>query len=1657
MSNSPLSTLVARRVANVILRGVAALALSIAGLAVVAGSAGAAPLAYCSTITNAVCASGTAVVEQGSTTTIYLTGKYFAYDNGPVSITTTAPGVTITSAAETSTTRANASFATTSATLPGYYAVTITDDNGSVTLANGLGIFSGPTITSVSPSSLAPAVSGQTVQIAGTGFSGTEKVVIVDALGDYVTSGIGAGQTANVVSSTLLTVVPANTATSPAGTYNVTVIDSNSVASNTGSIVVGGLSITGVTPSNGLIIPAAGTSTQPVTISGSGFEPGATVTLSHKTTETISAITEASVASTLITTTTPDSGSTFTATTITIANTKVVCTNVVAGQFITDVTHAGGIATGATVVSCVPNNTSGTTTITTSAAGVVTATAAASDVFKIWSPTSLTVTSSTGIAAGSVLADVSATDGATTFAQLNTNTVASVTNSTTVVLATALTTPITTAATAVTFTPNSLTAASTTWVAAGQKIIGSGIPAGTVVCSGWTTGAVTLCSSGSTAVSASALETAGTAVYFVAAGGTTDVTVGTPSVTNSGLISLNVTVPTGYTPASQLTALIINPDATQVTSDNLLGVGQAGAVSSSATPAITSTNNTGTLHPGPNTVVISTTDFPLAVGNTVTLKHTAFSAALGAPVFTLTGTVVKVVSTTAYISVVVPEFVTTTLASAAAAGATTLVLTNGLGIKINSALTIVDGLKSENVTSTNDAAGTGVYGTDSLTVGAITSAHAAGTVVQFPFPLASSGYTMSVNNGSSTQSIAVTIAANSDTWTQNFADAGNLSTTVGTVYKGSTIQTLLTNKGFGFAAGTTVGFINSSGISEGITGTVTATSADTATLAITIPRSYAAYTTPSAGMAIGDSQVTLTSVTNLAIGTSVTATNSAGQTQTFTVAGVSGSIVAFTTVSTYSFGTTSKWVWATIGSSSVSGGFNTIVTSPTGSVLVLSGLSVSASDAITFTGYASTSGVALTSLAAGAGTIDQQGGSYGKKIEIIGTGFTSNASYAITTDNPGVTFSHVSYVSSTVLYAYVNVGPTTAVTASVTVTLTDGLQGGVSLPSSSVGLPALAITAGPTVTSVVSSASSLSFGTYTTLTITGTGFSTTHTNTVYIIAGSGENAGAPDSGTASGAAGITCVGGAVSSTQIVCSAYIGAGASAGVDQVEVVDNVTGGTSALAGSLTIIAPAVTAVTPASIDNAYNGSTAPFTMTVAGMALNTTSVAGMTCTANTINGATGNETQVACSAVSLYTSTQVRVYLTAAPNAGEYLYITLTNASGQSFDAPVILVSASVYPTTIAVSPVVALVPGTTTNVTVTNSSADISNGRFFPSTSQLVYTGTGITSKIVSITPVAVVFAVTVAATATTGSFLIGEAVVSGLSLGTGPTITTPTATVNNFNYHAGQTASMVITGTGFVAGAMVAASLAGVATFGTAIVNAAGTTITVPVTFGPNPGPYAIQASLNVSNPSGYGTVTLTNGITLSPNPTVTGGPYYAPTASTTQVMFTGAGFQTGVTVKSFLPTFVPMVVNVSSTGTYVVVQVTTAPGAVQGATTTLTFTNPDGGVVTASLIAGTAAAAAAANLPLPIISTFSAVTAKQKSVSALSSNSKADLATLISSLNDGAQISVSGYGTTKAIALARANAVANYLFNNGAAVHITIKSVISKTVKTALVTVTVN
>jgi hypothetical protein len=105
-----------------------------------------------------------------------------------------------------------------------------------------------------------------------------------------------------------------------------------------------------------------------------------------------------------------------------------------------------------------------------------------------------------------------------------------------------------------------------------------------------------------------------------------------------------------------------------------------------------------------------------------------------------------------------------------------------------------------------------------------------------------------------------------------------------------------------------------------------------------------------------------------------------------------------------------------------------------------------------------------------------------------------------------------------------------------------------------------------------------------------------------------------------------------------------------------------------------------------------------------------------------------------------------------------------------------------------------------------------------------------------------------------------------------------------------------------------------------------------------------------------------------------------------------------------------------------------------------------------------TLSATYSAPLPEPVIATFASSKKVAISVATgLSAQAKTGLSNLITVLTDGAKVTVTGYGKTATIARARANAAANYLFNNGAAVHVTIKTVISKTVNTALVTATSN
>ena len=87
--------------------------------------------------------------------------------------------------------------------------------------------------------------------------------------------------------------------------------------------------------------------------------------------------------------------------------------------------------------------------------------------------------------------------------------------------------------------------------------------------------------------------------------------------------------------------------------------------------------------------------------------------------------------------------------------------------------------------------------------------------------------------------------------------------------------------------------------------------------------------------------------------------------------------------------------------------------------------------------------------------------------------------------------------------------------------------------------------------------------------------------------------------------------------------------------------------------------------------------------------------------------------------------------------------------------------------------------------------------------------------------------------------------------------------------------------------------------------------------------------------------------------------------------------------------------------------------------------------------------------LATPVTATF------VKGKATLTAAAKAALTTLVSSLADGAKVSISASGATKALAAARANTIASFIMNAGAAAHLTITSTVSKTATSGTVTQT--
>ena len=527
--------------------------------------------------------------------------------------------------------------ATTPAGQSGAATVTVTNSSGlSGSLASGFTYVGAPTVTSVSPSSGSTS-GGTAVTITGTNF----------AAGATVTFGSTAGTNVTVVSSTTIT---ATTPAGSAGAVNVTVtnIGSQSGSLTNGYTYVVAPTVSSVSPSTGST--AGGTA---VTITGTNFATGATVTFGSAAATNVTV-----VSSTTITATTP-AGSAG-AVTVTVTNT---------GGQSGNLTNGFTYVAPPTVSSVSPNtgSTAGGTAVTITGTNFVSGTAvkfgsgSATNVVVV-NATTITATTPAGSAgAVTVTVTVSGQSGSLTngYTYVVTPTVSSVSpNSGPVAGGTSVTITGTNFASGATVMFGS--AAATNVVVVNATTITATTPAGSA---GVVTVTVTVGGqSGSltngftyigvptvTSVSPNTGTTAGgTSVTITgtnfAAGAT--VTFGSGSATN--VVVVNATTITATTPAGSAGAVTVT--VTNVGS-------QSGSLTNGFTYAVV-----------PTVSSVSPNSGPVAGGTAVTITGTNFA----------TGAAVKFGSTAATgVTVVNSTTITATTPASGSAGAVTVTVTVG--------------------------------------------------------------------------------------------------------------------------------------------------------------------------------------------------------------------------------------------------------------------------------------------------------------------------------------------------------------------------------------------------------------------------------------------------------------------------------------------------------------------------------------------------------------------------------------------------------------------------------------------------------------------------------------------------------------------------------------------------------------------------------------------------------------------------------------------------------------------------------------------------------------------------------------------------------------------------------------------------------------------
>ena len=1473
-----------RRVTRHMVKAVAAGAVLVAaGIPVVmAGTAGAAtsPTLYCSqndpTLTvnynyagNAYCGSMPWGYQNGSLT-VNLSGAGLAFDLGTASATTNATGVTVTSVTENNANSATVQLSIGASVAPGYYSITLTDDNGTATLKNAFGVDPSSTITNVTPTSI-PEGATTLVTVTGTGLRSGTVYSDGNPAGFSVTSGKANG------AGTSLTFYVSTTSTLALGTYSVGIVGANTTdaAGNPGvNITVTGASISSISPSQLNHNTTSTSVTQNITITGSGFVAGAVVRINGST------LPYAPFAADASTSNLPEvqfgTATVVNATTITVPVTIAASSssvNSVSKQWDVQVTNPNGTtydALGALGWLTAGNAAYTTPQLTMVADNLVpgpsTVDLVANGAFPVSYGDSVTLSFGRFTFTGAVVS-ATAGSGNTTDVTVGFDLPA--------YLATTLTQAVTTGAT-------NLPVASLSGISTGTMLTFVDSTAATIQATSvnTTTNTVQVGALG-------ASHAAGTSLEFPIGG-----VAGWTLAYNNGANTLSVAgLGIGAQPA---------PSFQYKLADGTGGV----------------TVSPTQLAPGTYTLLMT---LPGA-------NFASTGATISFPGTNVTGTITATGADTATVVVTVPSTTATTtytpIASTTYAG-------NNLTV----------GTPGTQVGATTFLLGYGASGTSDTSSADLAKLSAGSTYV--------------IDNGLPSQE----------------------SVTISPTWNGANPISLTAAMKFAHAAGATI--TTASSPAQSSSGNITAIVTNGAGLMDILvgpaPGFFGTFTA---------NEVAITSIVDVAGTAMVPNAASPYNSNTQMVLGAGASRVPVDIQGTFGgTGTTTVSVNAAATATSIT------VTDPTqlypGEAIVING---SIEDSVSPT-WVSGNPVALTS-------------ALGTSVSSGANVVRNPADFVVSSTTPGVTFGPVTAVDGSNVYTTVSVAAGTPVNTNVqySVTTLNGL-GSAALPSSAQANSWFLIGNTPTITGVTGLPASMQPGETATFSVTGTLFdaatvASLNAGSAGFLADTGNLAGSLDTGsvfgygTSWGGENGVVVSGCVlnSSTSITCSVTVHGGATNGAHDL-MISNGSYGTAVFANALNVANATIGAISPTFYQS--DSATATFTLSgIAGLSVGQAASGGVVPSAKVTtfypSGAvadqkTGTVNWVASGTVSVtVTSSIVRP-------AGGYMVVTLNQDSSVtgtalSVDAPLISLGLPLVVTGASQVDAGFWQPAGTSGTFAIGALGSSFSAPFdgqttfqpgakvtvVPMTNSLGVSMTaGITLSGVTVLPGLITGSIAVSLSTPSGYYQLqvlnpdGGVAYSWIYVSPAPSVDAVNGVSvlsGPVSFLSGTKTTLIIHGSNLQTGAVVSASVPGDATFGTAVVTpdnlpSTGVTLTVPVTFTSFSGATPVVLDLTVTNPDG-GVVTVPGEIVLNPQPAVTGGPYYVPTFTTnTQLVVTGTGFQAGMTVASSNSAYTVSVANVSPTA--VTLLVSTSSAATSGTSSTLTFTNPDGGTTTMTLNGG--------------------------------------------------------------------------------------------------------